>query len=108
MGRRIYRRRRELGLTQVDLLARLRDGGLSLTPGAISHIEDRGVDMAKAPVFALALECTVSFLAGWTDDPDGWEPNRSLAKIVEQIAESVQRIRCNGKRAAHLRLVPSR
>lgn len=90
LSMRIRRRRHELGLRQLDLSDRLADMGLVLTHGAMSHIENgQGLDISKLPEMAVALECTLTYLLGWTDDPAKWEPDRPLAETLEDEATRV-------------------
>jgi transcriptional regulator with XRE-family HTH domain len=74
--RRLRQRRAELGLTQKQVVTRLGRCGLQTTNRAVSSLEHgAGVDVAKLPELALALDCTITYLIGLTDDPHRWEPD---------------------------------
>src|SRR5262249_50488034 len=73
---RLRRRRGELGRTQKQVVTRLARAGLRTTTRAVSSLEHgAGVDVAKLPELAAALDCTVTYLVGLTDDPHRWEPD---------------------------------
>jgi transcriptional regulator with XRE-family HTH domain len=75
ISERLRERRRELGLTQKEVVARLRRMGVSTTNKALSALEHgAGLDVAKLPEMARALECTLTYIVGLTDDPSSWEP----------------------------------
>jgi len=93
INRRLRRRRAELGLTQKQVVTRLGRVGVQTTNRAVSSLEHgAGIDVAKLPEIANALECTVTYLLGLTDDPARWEPDgaarRSLANGVAARASS--------------------
>lgn len=78
---RLRERRRSLGLTQLQVVRRLAEFGVVTTNKALSSLEHgAGVDVAKLPEFAAALECTVTYLLGLTEDPDNWQPDGPLAQ----------------------------
>ena len=73
---RLRERRRDLGLTQKEVVARLRRMGVATTNKALSSLEHgAGLDVAKLPELACALECTLTYLVGLTDTPDHWQPD---------------------------------
>jgi transcriptional regulator with XRE-family HTH domain len=73
-GRRLRERRHALGLTQAELVNRL-GGGPAITNRSISTWENgRGLDFGWLPELAVALDCSVTYLLGMTDDPRRWEP----------------------------------
>ena len=73
---RLRSRRRVLGLTQKEVVARLRRIGVGTTNKALSSLEHgAGLDVCKLPELAAALECTLTYLVGLTDDPRRWEPD---------------------------------
>ncbi|MDQ4039326.1 MAG: helix-turn-helix transcriptional regulator [Actinomycetota bacterium] len=75
---RLRDRRRSLGLTQQEVVRRLADVGVTTTNKALSSLEHgAGIDAAKLPQFAAALDCTVTYLLGLTDDPANWQPESS-------------------------------
>lgn len=76
VGERLRLRRRELGLTQQQLASRLAAAGVPVTNKALSSLERGvGLDVAKLPELAQALDCSVTFLLGLTDDPRRWDPD---------------------------------
>jgi DNA-binding XRE family transcriptional regulator len=73
---RIRERRRQLGLTQAELVDRVNGYGSRLSSQALSAIENgRRLAVGRLPDLAAALQCTVSYLLGLTADPDRWEPD---------------------------------
>lgn len=78
VSERLRERRRALGLTQKEVVARLRRMGVCTTNKALSSLEHgAGLDVAKLPELACALECTLTYLVGLTDTPYHWQPDRS-------------------------------
>jgi transcriptional regulator with XRE-family HTH domain len=76
---RIRERRRELGLTQADVVERVARGGSRLSNQALSAIENgRRLAVGRLPDLAAALDCTVTYLIGLAADPRSWQPDRSL------------------------------
>lgn len=74
---RVRLRRTDLGLTQKQVVTRLGRIGVQTTNRALSSLEHGGgVDVAKLPELACALDCTVTYLLGLTDDPHKWEPDQ--------------------------------
>ncbi|HEY8456553.1 MAG TPA: hypothetical protein VIL34_13250 [Actinopolymorphaceae bacterium] len=74
---RLRERRRDLGLTQKQVVNRLARLGVLTTNKALSSLEHgTGLDVAKLPELACALECTVTYLLGLTSEPAKWEPDR--------------------------------
>ena len=50
--------------------------GVETTNKALSSLEHgAGLDVAKLPELACALECTLTYLVGLTDAPDRWQPD---------------------------------
>lgn len=75
-AQRLRERRRELKLTQLDVVAKLHGHGAELTNRALSAMENgRGLDLGWLPELATALDCTVSYLLGLTSDPTRWTPD---------------------------------
>ena len=75
---RIRERRRQLGLTQAEVVDRVNGHGSRLSSQALSAIENgRRLAVGRLPDLAAALECTVSYLLGLAADPDRWEPDDS-------------------------------
>ena len=67
------------GLTQKEVVARLRRLGVVTTNKALSSLEHgAGLDVCKLPELARALECTLTYLVGLTDDPGRWEPDGAV------------------------------
>jgi transcriptional regulator with XRE-family HTH domain len=77
-------RRVELGLTQKQVVTRLGRVGVLTTNRALSSLEHgTGVDVAKLPELAIALDCTITYLLGLTDDPHQWEPDHRRIDLTE-------------------------
>lgn len=73
---RLRTRRRELGLTQKEVVARLRRLGVDTTNKQLSALEHgAGLDVARLPELAGALDCTLTWLVGLTEDCHRWEPD---------------------------------
>jgi transcriptional regulator with XRE-family HTH domain len=73
---RLRERRCELGLTQKQVVTRLARCGLRTTNRALSSLEHgAGIEVAKLAALAVALDCSVTYLIGLTDDPHRWEPD---------------------------------
>ena len=76
VSQRLRERRRLLGLTQKQVTSRLGRLGIASTNKSLSSLEHgAGLDVAKLPELAAALDCTVTWLLGLTDDPHRWEPD---------------------------------
>jgi transcriptional regulator with XRE-family HTH domain len=76
ISERLRLRRRELGLTQKEVVARLRRIGVATTNKALSSLEHgAGLDVCKLPEIARALDCSLTYLVGLTDEPTSWEPD---------------------------------
>jgi transcriptional regulator with XRE-family HTH domain len=76
ISERLRQRRRELGLTQKEVVARLRRMGIATTNKALSSLEHgAGLDVSKLPEIARALDCSLTYVVGLTDDPSSWEPD---------------------------------
>ena len=79
VSERLRRRRRELGLTQKEVVVRLRRFGVNTNNKAVSSLEHgAGLDLCKLPEVARALDCTLTYLVGLTDDPARWEPDDTM------------------------------
>ena len=75
-AQRLRERRNELRLTQQDVVDRLGNLGVVATNRTLSAIEHgQGVDIARLPELAAALDCTVTYLLGLTADPQCWQPD---------------------------------
>ncbi|MDT4971459.1 MAG: hypothetical protein QOG22_1602 [Pseudonocardiales bacterium] len=84
---RLRQRRVDLGLTQKQVVDRLARHGLRTTNRTLSSVEHgAGLDVAKVPALAAALECTVTYLVGLTSDPNRWEPDRSADAAAQRAA----------------------
>jgi transcriptional regulator with XRE-family HTH domain len=74
---RLRARRVQLGLTQKQVVTRLARRGIRTTNKTLSSFEHgAGVDVVRLPELAAALDCTVTYLLGLTEDPTHWEPDR--------------------------------
>lgn len=81
---RLRERRSELGLTQKQIVTRLGRVGVHTTNRALSSLEHgTGLDVAKLPELASALDCTVTYLVGLTDDPHRWEPDQRVIDVTD-------------------------
>lgn len=82
-------RRRALGLTQQDVVDRLRAMGVAATNRSLSAMEHgQGLDVGRLPELATALECTVTYLLGLTADPSRWEPDDPAVPMTNGRARS--------------------
>lgn len=103
---RLRHRRDDLGLTQKQVVTRLGRCGLRTTNRALSSLEHgTGLDVAKLPELAAALDCTVTYLVGLTGDPHRWEPDDAVRIPTRPAVPS-----SNGNRpppAARPRLPPA-
>jgi transcriptional regulator with XRE-family HTH domain len=87
---RLRERRCELGLTQKQVVTRLSRVGVHTTNRALSSLEHgTGVDAAKLPELAMALDCTVTYLFGLTDEPHQWEPDQG--QVIDLTDRSIRR-----------------
>jgi transcriptional regulator with XRE-family HTH domain len=85
---RIRERRRELGLTQAEVVDQVNGHGSRLSSQALSAIENgRRLAVGRLPDLAAALECTVSYLLGLTAAPHRWEPDDDLQPPARQGSE---------------------
>ena len=76
VSHRLRARRIQLGLTQKQLVSRLARRGIRTTNKTLSSFEHgAGVDVVRLPELAAALDCTVTYLLGLTEDPARWEPD---------------------------------
>jgi len=73
---RIRERRKELGLTQAEVVDLVSKHGSHLSSQALSAIENgRRLAVGRLPDLADALDCTVTYLLGLTADPHRWPPD---------------------------------
>ena len=80
VGERLRLRRRSLGLTQHQVVERLAALGVRTTNKALSNLErGAGLHAAKLPELARALDCSVTYLVGLSDDPRRWRPDATRA-----------------------------
>jgi transcriptional regulator with XRE-family HTH domain len=80
---RLRERRSQLGLTQKQVVTRLGRVGVQTTNRALSSLEHgTGLDVAKLPELASALDCTVTYLVGLTEDPHRWEPDQRVIDLT--------------------------
>ena len=84
---RLRERRGQLGLTQAEVADRLVCMGVDITNRTLSAMEHgRGVDVGRLPELAGALDCTITYLMGLTDDPHRWEPDHPLGPVSAEDA----------------------
>jgi transcriptional regulator with XRE-family HTH domain len=75
-ARRLCERRHDLGLTQNDVVERLTAQGAVATNRTLSAMEHgQGVDVGRLPELAVALDCTITYLLGLTEEPGQWAPD---------------------------------
>ena len=77
---RLRDRRHALSLTQKQVVTRLAAMGVACTNKSLSSLEHgTGVDVGKLPELAAALDCTVTYLLGLTNDPANWQPDSAMS-----------------------------
>jgi hypothetical protein len=75
-ARRMSERRHDLGLTQYDVVERLAALGVCASNRSLSAMEHgQGLDIGRLPELAVALDCTITYLLGLTDNPQSWPPD---------------------------------
>jgi transcriptional regulator with XRE-family HTH domain len=81
-ARRLSERRHDLGLTQCEVVERLKELGVAATNRTLSAMENgQGVDVGRLPELALALDCTITYLLGLTDNPRHWAPDDAATNL---------------------------
>jgi transcriptional regulator with XRE-family HTH domain len=86
---RIRERRRELGLTQAEVVERVDRLGSRLSNQALSAIENgRRLAVGRLPDLAAALDCTVTYLLGLATDPHRWTPDEPSTTHPPEAASS--------------------
>jgi transcriptional regulator with XRE-family HTH domain len=76
VSHRLRIRRLQLGLTQKQVVTRLGRRGIRTTNKTLSSFEHgAGVDVVRLPELAAALDCTVTYLLGLTEEATQWEPD---------------------------------
>jgi transcriptional regulator with XRE-family HTH domain len=89
-ARRLSERRHDLGLTQNDVVERLNALGVSATNRTLSAMEHgQGVDVGRLPELSVALDCTVTYLLGLTDDPRRWAPDDVSVPVTVDVTAPV-------------------
>jgi transcriptional regulator with XRE-family HTH domain len=85
-ARRMSERRHDLGLTQYDIVERLAALGVAASNRTLSAMEHgQGVDVGRLPEIAVALDCTVTYLLGLTDDPRRWTPDDLSVPVTVNV-----------------------
>jgi transcriptional regulator with XRE-family HTH domain len=85
VSHRLRIRRLQLGLTQKQVVTRLGRRGIRTTNKTLSSFEHgAGVDVVRLPELAAALDCTVTYLLGLTEEATRWEPD-SLPHATPQV-----------------------
>jgi transcriptional regulator with XRE-family HTH domain len=88
VSERLRVRRRQLGLTQKEVVARLRRLGVDTTNKSLSSLEHgAGLDVCKLPELARALDCTLTYLVGLSADPLSWQPDHGAWPVPEGAPE---------------------
>ena len=86
VSERLRLRRRQLGLTQKEVVARLRRLGVDTTNKSLSSLEHgAGLDVCKLPELARALDCTLTYLVGLSADPLSWQPDEGIWPLPERV-----------------------
>jgi transcriptional regulator with XRE-family HTH domain len=86
---RIRERRRELGLTQAEVVEHVDRLGSRLSNQALSAIENgRRLAVGRLPDLAAALDCTVTYLLGLATDPHRWTPDEPGTTHPPEAASS--------------------
>ncbi len=90
-ARRMSERRHDLGLTQYDVVERLATLGVCASNRSLSAMEHgQGLDIGRLPELAVALDCTITYLLGLTDNPHSWPPDDMQVPIsVDATMSSV-------------------
>ena len=100
VSERLRTRRRMLNLTQKEVVARLRRLGVATTNKSLSGLEHgAGLDVGKLPELARALDCTLTYLVGLTDDPGRWEPDSVRWPRERPAADSLRETATGSSRA---------
>jgi transcriptional regulator with XRE-family HTH domain len=82
-------RRHDLGLTQYDVVERLSALGLGASNRSLSSMEHgQGLDIGRLPELAVALDCTITYLLGLTDNPHSWQPDNLRAPVTVDVTMS--------------------
>jgi transcriptional regulator with XRE-family HTH domain len=90
-ARRLSQRRHDLGLTQNDVVDRLAAQGAVATNRTLSAMEHgQGVDVGRLPELAVALDCTVTYLLGLTEEPCNWAPDDHRVLPAAESAKDAQ------------------
>jgi transcriptional regulator with XRE-family HTH domain len=85
-ARRMSERRHDLGLTQYDIVERLAALGVASSNRTLSAMEHgQGVDVGRLPEIAVALDCTVTYLLGLTEEPRRWTPDDLSAPVTVNV-----------------------
>ena len=81
-ARRLSERRHDLGLTQCEVVERLNALGVAATNRTLSAMENgQGVDVGRLPELAVALDCTITYLLGLTNNPRHWAPDDAATRL---------------------------
>ena len=83
----IKRRRIELGLSQSELASKV---GYK-DKGSISRIENGKIDLTQSAIeeFANALECTPSYLMGWTNDIQQSSMQSNVISAIDKMQKEL-------------------
>ena len=81
-ARRLSERRHDLSLTQCEVVERLNALGVVATNRTLSAMENgQGVDVGRLPELAVALDCTITYLLGLTNNPRHWAPDDAATRL---------------------------
>ena len=89
-ARRLSERRHELGLTQCEVVERLHALGVASSNRALSAMEHgQGLDVGRLPELAVALDCSVTYLLGLTEEPRRWTPDDTRVPVTADATAPV-------------------
>ena len=96
-AQRLRERRLALGLTQREVVDRLRAQGGVTTNRALSAMENgRGLDLGLLPELAHSLGCSITYLLGLSSDPAAWHPDGHPAPRQSQEDRPPERANGSG------------
>ena len=79
LGERVFAVRTARDLSQAALAARVSELGVPITQALISRVETGSMTDARTLLgIAAALEASLTYLFGLTDEPESWEPTFPL------------------------------
>lgn len=85
LGERIRERRKELGLSQLDLAIRLGNKSRASVCTVETNKEDLTTDRIRK--YAEALQTTPAYLMGWEENPGDYYSREETAKMAQKLFE---------------------